>query len=539
MLVVNLILQEAGYLAILVPLGILGLVLFIRFYNHVFPTAQINFRVDRTQAEKLGEQYLEQMGIDVSGHNNTTIFCPDEKAVIYLLKAQGVSGADALMRREVPAWYWEVRWFKPLVKEEYKLDIEPTGKVKSFLNTLPEDAPGKGLGQEEAYAIACDFVARHGVNLSLWHLVGSSSEKLKIRSKYSFFWEKEECKIGGATMRLEVTMLGDRVVSFNKFLKVPDDFIDLLKRQRSRGKLLASGGFVVGIAGLVLSLIVITTAHDALQWKFALPLGILAGTLLILSQINHLPMLKAHYSTDMEMGTFLGLSFSETMVSAFILSMLLLITGTAGDFLLREVFPNIKPPSLVFKWDFLSSPGVFIPVFQGYLLAFVWAGYIVIFYLFAKRFCGAWMPPASPYTDTLSTKAPWLEPLSAGIIASLSEEFAFRLFAIPMLTKYLGSIPLAIFVSSIVWALAHSHYLVFPVYVRSIELSILGIGIGYAFLRFGILPIIVAHYILNAVVFTVPLLRAQNKGFLVLGLAIVILFPAILAIIPAIISLKT
>jgi hypothetical protein len=84
-----------------------------------------------------------------------------------------------------------------------------------------------------------------------------------------------------------------------------------------------------------------------------------------------------------------------------------------------------------------------------------------------------------------------------GVSASFSEEIIFRLFGISLVKKYLRSLILAILLTSVLWGMGHTLYAIFPVWFRIIEIGLLGIFYGIVFVRFGIIPLIVAHYLFD------------------------------------------
>ena len=118
--------------------------------------------------------------------------------------------------------------------------------------------------------------------------------------------------------------------------------------------------------------------------------------------------------------------------------------------------------------------------------------------------------------------------------AAISEEFVFRMFAVSFLKKFMRFTFLAILIPSIIWAFAHSSYAVFPIYTRGIELTIVALAFCFVYLRYGILACIIAHYVIDAVLFSIPLLRSSNMYFLTSGLIVIALagIPALFGLFP-------
>ena len=111
--------------------------------------------------------------------------------------------------------------------------------------------------------------------------------------------------------------------------------------------------------------------------------------------------------------------------------------------------------------------------------------------------------------------------------ASLNEEIIFRLFGISFAKKYLHNLAAAILVTAVIWGMGHTMYAIFPVWFRIIEISIIGIFYGFIFIRFGIIPLIVAHYLFDAFWCTAAYLLGQSSAplfYTAIGLLCIPLF---------------
>jgi hypothetical protein len=166
---------------------------------------------------------------------------------------------------------------------------------------------------------------------------------------------------------------------------------------------------------------------------------------------------------------------------------------------------------------------VFTPQFgaaalRGYALAALFLGYLTAFYWFSQRFMGAWMPAEGPYSTIFNNVFPFLTPLTISLVAAISEETIYRLFGVSLFKKLTGSTWMALLIPAAIWAFGHSNYPVFPVYIRGIELTIGGLIFGIAFLRYGLVTCIVAHYVVDAVALGMPLVTSANPTYIVSGL---------------------
>jgi hypothetical protein len=152
------------------------------------------------------------------------------------------------------------------------------------------------------------------------------------------------------------------------------------------------------------------------------------------------------------------------------------------------------------------------------------------FYLFGRRFLGVWTPSYAGPASTLSTLLPVAAPLIGALHATLLEEVGFRLFCIPVFKKYLRSTGVAIVLSAIIWSLLHSSQAVYPIYVRLLEVTIIGVAFGYFFLRFGLTTVIIAHLTVDVVVLSLPLLTSSHPYYLGSGIVALIVAAAPLVV---------
>ena len=103
-------------------------------------------------------------------------------------------------------------------------------------------------------------------------------------------------------------------------------------------------------------------------------------------------------------------------------------------------------------------------------------------------------------------------PLAIGIYAATSEEFLFRLFAIPFLLRHFTKSKfLAVVLPAFAWGFLHSNYPQEPAYIRGIEVGLIGIVAGLVMLRWGIWATLTWHYTVDAFLISTSLLRSSGS----------------------------
>ncbi|MHB1415147.1 MAG: CPBP family glutamic-type intramembrane protease, partial [Chloroflexota bacterium] len=185
-------------------------------------------------------------------------------------------------------------------------------------------------------------------------------------------------------------------------------------------------------------------------------------------------------------------------------------------------------------------------VAAGYAVAGIWLGYVTGFYTIASQFFGAWSPAEVPYSDVMTTLLPWLYPLTTGFGAAISEEFTFRLFAVPLFlligwaainrlapptaprtrrkVLLVVATVIAVVLPAAIWGSLHSTYPQQPFFIRATELTIVGSLSALLMFRYGIFATITSHYVYNSSVIG-GLFLLSGSTYLQASAVVVILLP--------------
>jgi membrane protease YdiL (CAAX protease family) len=155
----------------------------------------------------------------------------------------------------------------------------------------------------------------------------------------------------------------------------------------------------------------------------------------------------------------------------------------------------------------------------GLSLAAAHIGFIVAFYMFGSK-VGIWAPQDVNYSDAVNTSFPWIAGVAIGLMASTSEEFLFRLFAVPFIAKLTRSRVLAVILPAFSWSFLHSAYPQEPGYTRGIEVGIIGIVAGVVLLRWGIIATLIWHYTVDASLVGLLLIRSNSMYFKISGVIV-------------------
>jgi membrane protease YdiL (CAAX protease family) len=516
--------SEKRTLLLWVVLGIVGTIFAYKYFFRAFPEASVDFRVTRTEALKVAENFVTGLGENVRGYRSAIVFAVDDDAKTYLERELGLQQANQLMSSQLHIWYWEVRFFRPLQEEEFSVRVSPAGSVVGYRHKIEEARPGTTLERTAAQAAAQNFlVSKLGVDASQWDFLPeeANSTKRPNRTDWDFTWEKHGFRAKDAPYRLTVALQGERVGGSQEYLRVPEAWERSYQRLRSGNDTLAFVFTVpyILLLGFAVWMAFKLTNSGQSSWHGAIVLGLLVAGLLFLQNLNDWPLWSASYNTNSSYGGFLLSKIGAALVLALLTAITVTLVLPAAEPLYRAAQPQRLQLAKVITLRGLRSKEFFSAAVVGLSLAAAHIGYVVAFYVVAQHF-GAWAPQEINYEESVNTLIPWISGAAIGLLASTNEEFTFRLFAIPFFSRLTGSRWIAVIVPAFMWSFLHSNYPQEPPYIRGIEIGLVGILAGLVMLRWGILATLIWHYTVDASLVGLLLIRSNNLYFRVSGVVV-------------------
>ena len=534
--------RELLWIPLLLVVGLAGLWTFLHYYREAFPAASLDFKLSREEVFERAEQYVTGLGYDTKEYDSAQIFSSSPMQQIFMEQTVGLEETNRLALEWLSIWTWSIRWYKPLQKEEFSVGLDPGGRIVRFSHKILESDEGASLEQDGAHTIAKEFLEeQQQFDLGGYELIARTSKERKARIDHTFTYRRNGFKVGDdGHYRLEVLVQGDRVGRFREYLKVPETFSRDYREVRSRANFLTSVFSVFWLTLVVAMLVVLIRAFktQVLQWRTGMIVGILVAVATAAGTLNSIPLVSFSFDTTSSTSAFLMLFLVTSFINAVMLGGVICLAGVVGGAMGGQVLDSGSRDPLgrfslrgLLSADFLRSTAV------GYGIAGAMLGYVTVFYMIGSQYLGVWAPAdVSDYDNAFSTVIPWIYPLLVGLTAATMEEFFFRLLAITLLLKWLKRPWLAVLLPAIVWAFLHSNYPIEPIYTRGLELTLVGVLFGIAFLRYGIWAPIIAHYAFNAFLTALPMMKStsvyfQISGILVTGILLLPAIPALIAVI--------
>jgi hypothetical protein len=526
-----------------------GAFVFIAFYDAAFPAAAIELKLSRGAIQRQADEYVRGFGIDPDTFESSLTFQVDGDAAVFLQRVEGLPETSRFAREEMALWNWRARWFRSGEKEEFILRLTPEGRPLRFRHALPEAAAGDSLAQDSALVIARGFVREElDIDLAQWRLEDQSTRSRDNRLDHAFTWEKigsevawrpDDPEAGDGSIRLAVEIYGSQVGAFSQYFDVPEGFLRQQSKQTSVGGLL--GLISLGLsAGLVIAALILSIylyKHDRVRWRPGLVSGGVVAVCVLVTGLLSYPLLKAQYVTEIDYTVYAGMALAGAIFAAVIFGLVIWVTAAAGESLAAERFPeSLKAFGAWVTGRFFTRPAAG-ETLRGYAVGLAFLGYVTAFYLIGVRYLGVWLPADSPHSQLLSMYLPWLVPILIATQAAVSEEVVYRLFGVSFLKRYLKVTFVALLIPAMIWAFGHSTYPVYPVYVRGIELTIVGLVFGWVFIRYGLVAMLVAHYTIDAVLLAMPFLKSAGGAYLSYGIAALV-FAAFPLVVPIVVYLR-
>ncbi|WP_339220055.1 CPBP family intramembrane glutamic endopeptidase [Paenibacillus sp. FSL H8-0332] len=352
--------------------------------------------------------------------------------------------------------------------------------------------------------------------LKLW---GANPSKLKIEANaggYGLVYSDSSVTIGELPLKYQFNYLNGEVSYFRAGFSAPawhDTYVD---GQTSLAKKLTLFGY--GLPTLLLGILamiygILRRKHTS--WKRGI----------FLSSVHFLIMMVSSYNIVSESGSGSAearvtavVMFIIYVLYSLLMSLLLYFSLVGGDGLWRSE-EKLNP------WPRASEPGyghyVLKSIQAGYIWAFILLGVQTVMFIILSYTLDNWSTTdasQSPY----NMKYAWLLPIVAWL-AGLSEEAVYRLFGIRMLKKLVKNTLIASLITTLIWALGHTLYPIYPVISRPIELTVIGLLFSYIFIRYGFIAVMFSHVVFDSILMGATLIFMKDTVNIGAGIVTIVL----------------
>ncbi|WP_418039152.1 CPBP family intramembrane glutamic endopeptidase [Paenibacillus xylanilyticus] len=304
-------------------------------------------------------------------------------------------------------------------------------------------------------------------------------------------------QIGDSKLELNFTFENGAVRSFESVFSVPDEHINYVKDQTRQANWMTYGGyafltFVLGVLAIIYS--ILTRAHTSFKRGIILSLVYFAAS--VIGTLNMIPLFQAQGLSSFMLAFLMLMQTGITLV----MSATIYLSLVAGDGMWRKIGLN--------PWPRAKEPGygkyVLHSMYTGYLWAFILLGVQSILFFILERSIGSWSTTSADQS-TYNMSYAWIFPIMAWM-AGIGEETVYRLFGIRMMQKIVRNTFIACLIPTLIWALGHTLYPIYPVITRPIELMVIGLLFSLVMLRHGFIAVVFSHVIFDSLLMGLSLI---------------------------------
>ncbi|PZE21327.1 CPBP family intramembrane glutamic endopeptidase [Paenibacillus xerothermodurans] len=334
-----------------------------------------------------------------------------------------------------------------------------------------------------------------------------------------YLYESRDERIGEATLHLTLSVANGAVVSFHPVFNIPAAFLSWQEQQDAKAALMTNISMGVSLAMTITALYIIIRYRKEISFRRGWLLSLVFLAIYVTNNINMLPALRAaHGAGPSQLQAIVYLCFVTAL--AVLMAVSVYFSLLAGTFLWRR--QGWDPVAEWHDRDFGSQ--VMTATGRGYLLCLFILGVQQGMYFIGSQYFDVWSV-SDPSQSVLNMLVPGIFPLLAWA-AAISEEAIYRLFGIAFFLALVRNRFLAVLLPSIVWAMSHTQYPIYPVYTRLVEVSIIGLIFGFFFLRYGFLTVLFAHATMDSILMGVTLIDTGDGTQDVIG-TFYLVFPAL------------
>lgn len=517
-------------------------------YSHFFmPILDMNISVDRSEVIHSATKAADAMQVDVAVDDVAVEFTLDHKLQSYVeLEAGGKAAfADLVKDGNFYPCQWHVRFFQEKRIGETHVWFSPEGKKIGYRRVFSEDVKMPSLSKSKAQYLLEKEAPDWMEDFCKYELIEYESETQKTgRVDHSFVYQRSDIVVGKGYYQLKLQVVGNEISGVIPSIKIPDNFQRRFEQMRSNNMLLTYVThflyrFLYLFIFALLALIILYRQRWLL-WKKSLWASCFVAGCYAVTIINDLSIAWIHYSTFQAFSSFVMFRFLMAFIQFAFVAGMLFIGLVAAENAGRFVYKNHMQFWKIFTLDALASYEVFWQVIYGYLYAMTMFGLAASFYYVATYHWGWWSPIqmlADP--NILATYVPWLRGFGTSLLAGFMEEVTMR--ALPLSVILLlcqksknkwGWFVFVFVLQILIFSAAHAFYPMQPFYFRVVELILPSLGFGLLYYFFGLLPGVVAHYLFDLLLFSLPILVSNmllQKIFVyvLLLLPLIIVFTAV------------
>lgn len=520
--------------------AIIGCVIYFTKNNEVFAAASLNLSMPKDQVIEKACQWAVKLGYNPEATAlgsppaqtakspgafspkspdptrqralRSITFSYDDDAKSFLEYELGARQANELMVKEIPVWYWRVRLVRELQQEELRIWINPEGKLAGVDHDFENDKEMKSLSHKDAEIMARNFVEKEtGNSLAGFDLIKDEESQKPKRKDHSFTFEDTKKDYKGAKLRVFISIAGDQIDAYNRYLHVPEAWERKFANIRSYNAMLAKVAQIfmtlLGLASVFVFGWAVMTGN--IRWRPVIAIALIYSIFPFLDGVNNFNELIDGYDSAITFGSYISNEIARMLARVITETLGAVVLFGAAEALYRKTFPDHIAVENIFSLKGLKSRPIVLAFLVGQLLFLIDLGYVVFYYLMGQK-VGFWCPLGVENYEILSSFVPAISAMRVGISASFMEEALYRVVGMSLMMRISGNFWVANLFQAAAWGFMHSTYPQQPFYARGIELTLGGMLDGWILRRYGLIACVCSHYLFDTFLGVKPLFSSGD-----------------------------
>jgi membrane protease YdiL (CAAX protease family) len=479
--------------------------------------------VSKEQAKAAAVHFLLKTYPSLTVSETNIIYDSNKTLSAYLQKNKLTKSYKIKYDKQVPLDFWLVKLWDELSSTRYIIEVgmkQPDlfGWNVDMTPMLADGEKADKSGESKASEIAEGYIKQKGYAISDFE-----KKPVVITNKsYLFEYEKSRTEIGNAKQKMSVAVYKNQIIAFHPSFIVPTADSTWISKQESYGQAMSLVSLLCMLIFAITALVISILRRKLISFSRGWMLTGIFLTISVVGTFNTLPSAGVNPGEN-NAAVLLIIYLIFTIGINILLAAAVYFALITGVQMWKERGWNAWP-----RWkEARFGADVFYGMGRGYLICIFIIGVQQALFLFAGKTFHAFAindPSQSEYNMLWPALFPTL-----AWMAAISEEIIFRLFGIIIIQRLLRIRFLAILIPSVIWALGHTSYALYPSYTRLIEVSVLGFIFSYTFLRYGLITAIFTHAIMDSLLMGLSLISsAETISYMLIGYLYIVL-PALLA----------
>ncbi|UHA71980.1 CPBP family intramembrane glutamic endopeptidase [Paenibacillus sp. 481] len=473
---------------LIILLSILGLLLFFKFR----PKSYQSMLIDKQSAEQIAEQFIKRyVGVDVHNWKKYSMFWHDRDTVNKLHHMDLLNKNRQILYEWGLVEAWRIRFVS--AHKSIIIGINANQEV-TFLqvDVKRQDIPKiNGEVQSPEHLLHSLNASTHGV----WGNAfvtgnGKKEEDLNNTDLYWYTVESEEIR-----MKIAVEVQNGYLVSMGSAQEILTDKMNVAVKKEYLESTLNLSGVLGSFVAVIAALIILITQGGEVSLAYSLVMGCIMAAISSLTAKEDIELSIVNaYDSRISIKSVYLLGILSTALASLAAGFVVFIASLAGNFISTK-----KSLYLFEQLEWQSAVGVCV----GIVTLGVFG---LFFYILEKKNWLKISPELSDRTVYLSGFN-LKQGLSVALQSSLAEETVYRLLAIPVIWWLSGNVYVAIGISSMLWAFLHQGTGYQPRWIRWFQLFVFGWILGFVYVYYGFVSVLVAHFVHNFILVSVPLFQ--------------------------------